>query len=86
MQPNHLVGLKQYYLKLSFLNVTDLMKVRKEIMPHAKKNNQITNKVYNDLMAQYHSEAHSESSKKVADTMDNIIDIRYIFTSNKSNF
>jgi len=76
IQPNHLVGLKQHYLKLSFLNVTDLMKVRKEIMPHAKKNNKIINSVYNDLMAQYHSEVQGDSAKKVADTMDNIIDIR----------
>ena len=52
------------------------MKVRKEIMPHAKKNNKIINSVYNDLMAQYHSEVQGDSAKKVADTMDNIIDIR----------
>lgn len=48
-------------------------------MPHAKKNNKIINSVYNDLMAQYHSEAQSDSVKKIVDTMDNIIDIRYAF-------
>jgi DNA polymerase epsilon subunit 1 len=37
-QHNHLVGLKRTYLKLSFLNVDDLMKVKKEINPAVKKN------------------------------------------------
>ena len=48
-------------------------------MPHARKNNKIINAAYNDLMAQYHSEAQGDSAKKVTDTMDNIIDIRYFF-------
>ena len=75
-QPNHLVGLKQYYLKLSFLTVADLMKVRKDILPHARKNRKKTNAAYTEMMAQYHTEAQGDASKKVNDTMDNIIDIR----------
>ena len=37
-QHNHLVNLKRTYLKLSFLSVDDLMKVRREIMPAIRKN------------------------------------------------
>ncbi|KAI9558619.1 hypothetical protein GHT06_015407 [Daphnia sinensis] len=75
--PNHLVGLKQHFLKLSFLSVTDLMKVRKEIMPHARKNSSRTNTAYSDMMAKCQNETEQdELNKKVADTMDNIIDIR----------
>ena len=36
--PNHLIGLKQLYLKLSFLNVHDLMHVKSKIMPRIRKN------------------------------------------------
>ena len=35
---NHLVGLKRTYLKLSFLSVEELVKVKREIMPTVKKN------------------------------------------------
>ncbi|XP_055338827.1 DNA polymerase epsilon catalytic subunit A-like [Paramacrobiotus metropolitanus] len=35
---NHLSGLQQKYIKLSFLNVSDLMKVRKELMPKITRN------------------------------------------------
>lgn len=53
------------------------MKVRKDVMPHARKNSARTNSAYDDMMAQCQSEAaHDESAKKVGDTMDNIIDIR----------
>lgn len=46
-------------------------------MPHVRKNASKSNSAYADLMAQYHSEAvMGESSKRVTDTMDNIIDIR----------
>ena len=79
-QPNHLVGLKQNYLKLSFLTVTDLMKVRKDIMPHARKNIAKTNTAYSDLMANYSESSAAQgefTGKKISDVMDNIIDIRY---------
>lgn len=36
--PNHLVGLKRTYLKLLFLSVNDLLKVRKELLPAVRKN------------------------------------------------
>lgn len=38
LQPNHLVGLKRNYIKLSFNTVEDLVKVRKEISPAVRKN------------------------------------------------
>jgi len=52
------------------------MKVRKDILPHARKNRKKTNAAYSEMMAQYHTEAQGDASKKVNDTMDNIIDIR----------
>ena len=36
--PNHLVGLKQRYLKLQFVTVEDLMKAKREIMSAVRKN------------------------------------------------
>lgn len=36
--PNHLLGYKRAFLKLSFANVTDLLTVRREIQPIAEKN------------------------------------------------
>jgi hypothetical protein len=35
---NHLVGLKQTFIKMSFLNMTDLQKVRKELLTAVRKN------------------------------------------------
>ncbi|KAH9489963.1 hypothetical protein Btru_036337 [Bulinus truncatus] len=36
--PNHLVGLKRSYIKLSFFNTDDLIKVKKDVFPVVKKN------------------------------------------------
>lgn len=36
--PNHLLGYRRTYLKLEFANVSDLMSVRRDIMPIAEKN------------------------------------------------
>lgn len=36
--PNHLLGYRRTFLKLSFLNVPDLMLARREIMPIAERN------------------------------------------------
>uniref|UniRef100_T1J6P1 DNA polymerase epsilon catalytic subunit n=1 Tax=Strigamia maritima TaxID=126957 RepID=T1J6P1_STRMM len=36
--PNHLVGLKKQYIKVSFFTVNDLVKVRKEVMKAVRKN------------------------------------------------
>lgn len=38
MQHNHLIGLKRTYLKLSFLTVDNLVKVKKDVFSAVKKN------------------------------------------------
>ena len=38
MKPNHLLGYKRLFLQLNFTNVTDLLAVRKAIMPVAERN------------------------------------------------
>ena len=43
LQHNHLVGLKRIYLKLSFLTVEDLNKVKREIHPAVRKNKEQDN-------------------------------------------
>jgi len=55
------------------------MKVRKEIMPHVRKNSSKSQSAYADMMAKFGAEGNEEESagKKISDTMDNIIDIRY---------
>jgi DNA polymerase epsilon subunit 1 len=43
-QKNHLIGIKQNYLKLTFLNVDDLIKVRRELMSIVKRNKESNEK------------------------------------------
>ncbi|KAK3581719.1 hypothetical protein CHS0354_015350 [Potamilus streckersoni] len=76
---NHLVGLKQPYLKLSFLSVEDLMKVKREIMPAIKKNKEQDKSIhaYTAMLSSHLlGEEEGSTSKKIVDQMDNIIDIR----------
>lgn len=51
--PNHLLGLKRTLLELRFLNVTDLLTVRREIMPIAERNrkNQSAKDAYAESVA-----------------------------------
>ncbi|XP_048254478.1 DNA polymerase epsilon catalytic subunit A-like isoform X1 [Haliotis rufescens] len=74
---NHLVGLKRKYLKLSFLSVEDLMKVKREIFPAVRKNKEREkqNEAYTAMLTS-HLTGEDGVSKKIADQMDNIIDIR----------
>ncbi|XP_054717403.1 DNA polymerase epsilon catalytic subunit A-like [Uloborus diversus] len=71
--PNHLSGLKGKFLKLSFSTVTDLTKVKREIMPHVKKNKERQklktsyNEVFND---------DADISSKKSDQVDSIMDIK----------
>lgn len=53
LQPNHLVGLKRNYIKLSFNTVDDLVKVRKEISPAVRKNRERdqANDVYTSMLS-----------------------------------
>lgn len=80
LQPNHLVGLKQKYVKLSFMNVNDLMKVRKDVLPAVKKNweRQKSNTAYAEMLRQSYigDVGEFEAQKSSTDHMENIIDIR----------
>lgn len=72
--PNHLSGLKGKFIKLSFTTVSDLTKVRREIMPYVKKNR---DKQKNSIS--FHEVLQNEednASKKFYEQVDSIIDIR----------
>lgn len=82
--PNHLVGLKRSYIKLYFLSVDDLVKVRKEISPAVRKNKErdqasdtytamLSSALAGTSMAIGEEEG---TSKKIADQLDNILDMR----------
>lgn len=76
--PNHLIGLKQRYLKLSFLTVNDLMKVRPQIMSAVKKNKEREkgNTYYAELLSKALDSNSTGVKHKFTDHMDSIIDIR----------
>uniref|UniRef100_A0AC11CBA7 DNA polymerase epsilon, catalytic subunit n=1 Tax=Ovis aries TaxID=9940 RepID=A0AC11CBA7_SHEEP len=81
--PNHLVGLKRNYIKLSFNTVEDLVKVRKEISPAVKKNKEQghASDAYTTMLSSVLQGGsviidEEETSKKIADQMDNIVDMR----------
>ncbi|PRD31688.1 UNVERIFIED_CONTAM: Pole [Trichonephila clavipes] len=73
--PNHLSGLKGKFIKLLFTTVSDLIKVRKEIMPYVKKNkDKLNNSVsFNEVL---NKNSDSSVSKKQFEQLDNIVDIR----------
>ncbi|XP_035661114.1 DNA polymerase epsilon catalytic subunit A-like [Branchiostoma floridae] len=77
---NHLVGLKRNYLKLSFPSVNELMKVKREIFPAVRKNKERdkANDAYTQMLASTFGgeEERGSTSKRIADQMENIIDIR----------
>ncbi|KAM9259918.1 LOW QUALITY PROTEIN: DNA polymerase epsilon catalytic subunit A [Cariama cristata] len=81
--PNHLVGLKRNYVKLSFNTVDDLVKVRKEISPAVRKNRERdqASDVYTAMLSSALSGGslstdEEGASRKVASQMDNIVDMR----------
>ncbi|XP_055866677.1 DNA polymerase epsilon catalytic subunit A-like isoform X1 [Biomphalaria glabrata] len=77
--PNHLVGLKRSYIKLSFFNTDDLVKVRKDISPAVRKNKEREKNLdeYTTMLtSHYAGEDALGVSKKISDQMENIIDIR----------
>ncbi|XP_006147397.3 DNA polymerase epsilon catalytic subunit A [Tupaia chinensis] len=81
--PNHLVGLKRNYIKLSFHTVDDLVKVRKEISPAVKKNRERAHAsdAYTAMLSSVLQGGsivpdEEEASKKTADQLDNIVDMR----------
>uniref|UniRef100_A0A8C9TG99 DNA polymerase epsilon catalytic subunit n=1 Tax=Scleropages formosus TaxID=113540 RepID=A0A8C9TG99_SCLFO len=82
--PNHLVGLKRNYIKLSFNTVDDLIKVKREISPVVCKNREKEkcNDAYTVMLTSVLSGGNVVAadedgmSKKLADQMDNIVDMR----------
>ncbi|XP_038229567.1 DNA polymerase epsilon catalytic subunit A isoform X3 [Dermochelys coriacea] len=81
--PNHLVGLKRNYIKLSFNTVEDLVKVRREISPAVKKNRErdqasdtYTSMLSSALIGGSLTTDDEGPSKKSVNQMDNIVDMR----------
>lgn len=79
--PNHLSGLKQQYLKLTFLNQTAMTKVRREIMAAVRKNTERekSNTYYLQMLASSLAATSANEGgdgKKQLDYMDCIMDIR----------
>uniref|UniRef100_A0A8C4Y6G4 DNA polymerase epsilon catalytic subunit n=1 Tax=Gopherus evgoodei TaxID=1825980 RepID=A0A8C4Y6G4_9SAUR len=81
--PNHLVGLKRNYVKLSFNTVDDLVKVRREISPAVKKNRErdqasdtYTSMLSSALIGGSLTMDDEGPSKKTVNQMDNIVDMR----------
>ncbi len=79
---NHLVGLKQTYLKLSFLNTTDLQKARKDILAASRRNKEKekSSTAYTELLAEAMEaradDKDSATSASRTNPMDHILDIR----------
>lgn len=77
--PNHLIGLKQRYIKISFATVTEMNKMRQAIMPAVRKNRLAlkNNSYYTEMLTESLANlSEVVSSKKQVDHMENIIDIR----------
>ncbi|XP_055381319.1 DNA polymerase epsilon catalytic subunit 1 isoform X2 [Condylostylus longicornis] len=78
--PNHLTGIKQCYLKLSFLNQTSMQKVRRELLAFVRKNTERekANTFYMQMLSHSLSSAVEGSSSSLLniDYMEAILDIR----------
>ncbi|XP_058888909.1 DNA polymerase epsilon catalytic subunit A-like [Acipenser ruthenus] len=82
--PNHLVGLKRNYVKLSFNTVDDLIKVRREISPAVRKNRERekSNDAYTAMLSSALAGGSMTTldddgpSKKITDQLDNVVDLR----------
>ncbi|XP_052412304.1 DNA polymerase epsilon catalytic subunit A [Carassius gibelio] len=82
--PNHLVGLKRNYIKLSFNTVDDLIKVKREISPAVRKNRERekSNDAYTSMLSSalvggsVVTEDEDGTSKKMTEQLDNIVDMR----------
>lgn len=74
--PNHLIGLKQSMIKMSFINTNTMTKVRLEINRAVKKNKERekTNTVYMKMLSM--TLAGSSKSEQTQDYMEFIMDIR----------
>lgn len=78
-QPNHLIGLKQHYLKLTFPSVHELTKVKQTILASVRKNRKRdkNNTFYTEMLTSaLMNKGDAGATRKVSDHMDNILDIR----------
>ncbi|CAH4036854.1 unnamed protein product [Pieris brassicae] len=76
---NHLSGIKQRFIKLSFMSQNEMMKVRREILTAVNKNKEREKKdaIYAEMLTNaLTSAAAIEHAKKTTDHMENILDIR----------
>ncbi|KAG7199297.1 hypothetical protein KM043_018152 [Ampulex compressa] len=76
--PNHLIGLRQKYLKLYFANIFDLTKVRRAIASAVRVNKEREkgHTYYTDMLASVLNPEETHEKKQIVDHMDNILDIR----------
>lgn len=76
--PNHLIGLKQHFLKLSFPNTNALNKVRREIMSAVRKNRERAkaNTDYIKLLSSSLAHSSVTRAEKSTDYFDAIADVR----------
>uniref|UniRef100_A0A8D8VQ89 DNA polymerase epsilon catalytic subunit n=3 Tax=Cacopsylla melanoneura TaxID=428564 RepID=A0A8D8VQ89_9HEMI len=77
--PNHLIGLKQMFLKLYFINQVDMQKVKQQLMAAVRKNKAKDgqNQIYMEMLTESLMNKHDVGSTvKNVDHMDSILDIR----------
>ncbi|XP_011882583.1 PREDICTED: DNA polymerase epsilon catalytic subunit A [Vollenhovia emeryi] len=76
--PNHLIGLRQKYLKVSFANIVDLTKVKRDIVRVVRinKEREKGKTYYTDMLATTLQPNEQDSGRQTLDHMDNILDIR----------
>ncbi|KAL7059051.1 hypothetical protein AAHC03_013201 [Spirometra sp. Aus1] len=84
--PNHLVGIKARYLKLSFNSVDELIRVRREIAARVKANREIQSlkSSYTDMLGEHFADSTDASSgysktkvsSRATDALDYLCDIR----------
>uniref|UniRef100_A0A1B6LUL8 DNA polymerase epsilon catalytic subunit n=1 Tax=Graphocephala atropunctata TaxID=36148 RepID=A0A1B6LUL8_9HEMI len=77
--PNHLIGLKQQYLKLTFPSVHELTKVKQTIAAAVRKNRKRdkSNTFYTEMLTSaLMSKGDAGTTRKTSDHMENILDIR----------
>lgn len=70
------------YLKVSFVTVTEMTKVKQAVMPSIRKNRERekSNTFYNEMLAEsLASRSDTGAVKKVTDHLENILDIRFVF-------
>ncbi|XP_050693132.1 DNA polymerase epsilon catalytic subunit A-like [Eriocheir sinensis] len=75
---NHLSGLKQTLLKLSFMTVDDLVKVRNTIKSAVRRNKEVASSktVFSEMLSAHFAGEAAETSKRMQDHLENILDIR----------